>query len=237
MKPRHPAPDDNSVVAGASRAAGSLLEGVFASVARLRPAAKPLHPQGETLSATITRSGLRPAVGVPWIDEPGIDGGQVRISRAVGLPPGWPDIFGLAIRVSTASGDGDLLFATTGRGMVGRYMLLPACSATSWMYTTLLPYRTASGPLLLAADPDGHDAFTLACGRTRGPWRTFGSVVLGPASNLGTDYTNTIGPSFDPVLNQIPGLSYYPWAAHLREGSYRAARRSRKKNSGDSSST
>ena len=147
MKPRHPAPDDNSVVAGASRTVGSLLEGVFASVARLRPTAKPLHPQGETFSATITRSGLRPAVGVPWIDEPGIDNGQARISRAIGLPRGWPDIFGLAMRVPTASGDGDLLFATTGRGSVGRYMLLPARSATSWMYPTLIPYRTAIGRL------------------------------------------------------------------------------------------
>ena len=45
MKPRHPAPDDNSVVAGASRTVGSLLEGVFASVARLRPTAKPLIPR------------------------------------------------------------------------------------------------------------------------------------------------------------------------------------------------
>ena len=238
MTPRHLSSDDSPVVAGASRVAGSVLEGVFASVARLRPAAKPLHPQGETLSATITRSGLRPAVGVPWIDEPGIDDGQVRISRAVGLPRGWPDIFGLAMRVPTASGDGDLLFATTGRGIVGRYLLLPARSATSWMYTTLIPYRTASGPLLLAADPDGHGVFTLACGRTRGPWRTFGSVVLeaATASTSGTDDTNTIGPAFDPVLNQIPGLSYYPWAARLREGSYRAARRSRKKNLDDSSS-
>ena len=228
MTPRLSSSIDNSVVAGASRVAGSLLEGVFASVARLRPAAKPLHPRGETHGATITRHGLVPATGVSWIDDPGVDAGRVRVSRAVGLPPAWPDIFGLAMRVPTASGHGDILFATTGRGAVGRFLLLPGRSATSWTYTTLLPYRTRSGALLLAAEPDGPDAFTLACARVRGPWTAFGHVVLNAASISGTtDDAENIGPTFDPVLNQIPGLSYYPWAARLREGSYRAARRSR----------
>ena len=217
------------MVAGVSRAAGGVLEGVFATAARLRPAAKPLHPQGETLVATITRTGLTAAVGVPWIDEPGVDEGFVRVSRAVGLPRGWPDIFGLAMRVPTASGHGDVLFATTGRGAVGRFLLLPGRSALSWTYTTLIPYRTASGPLLLAAEPDGSDAFTLACARVTGPWTDFGHIVLGAAFGSGTGDAQGTGPAFDPVLNQIPGLSYYPWAARLREGSYRAARRSRGK--------
>jgi hypothetical protein len=228
MTPRPSSSNETSVVAGASRVAGGLLEGVFASIARLRPAAKPLHPQGETRGATVTREGLVPATEVPWIDEPGVDAGQVRVSRAVGLPPGWPDIFGLAMRVPTTSGHGDVLFATTGRGSLGRFLLLPGRSATSWTYTTLLPYRTRSGALLLAAEPDGPDSFTLACARVRGPWRAFGHVVLNATSTSGaTGDAENIGPAFDPVLNQIPGLSYYPWAARLREGSYRAARRSR----------
>lgn len=218
------------MVAGASRIAGGVLEGVFTAAARLRPAAKPLHPQGETLAATIARAGLTPAVGVPWIDEPGVDEGVVRVSRAVGLPSGWPDIFGLAMRVPTVSGHGDVLFATTGRGAVGRFLLLPGRSTSSWTYTTLLPYRTASGPLLLAAESDGPDAFTLACARITGPWTDFGHIELDAASGSGADDAQGTGPAFDPVLNQIPGLSYYPWAARLREGSYRAARYSRGKN-------
>ena len=236
MTPRHFRSADNSVVAGASRAAGGLLEGVFASVARVRPAAKPLHPRGETLAATITRSGLRPAVGVPWIDEPGVDDAQVRLSRAVGFPRGWPDIFGLALRVPTTAGRGDVLFATTGRGAIGRFVLLRGRTTRSWMYTTLIPYRTASGPLLLAADPDGPSAFTVACAPPTGAWRLFGRIVLEPSPASGADDANDSGPDFDPVLNQLPGLAYYPWAARLREGSYRAARRSRKedKNSPDS---
>jgi hypothetical protein len=224
---RRPPSDDSSVVAGASRVAGGLLEGVFASVARLRPAAKPLHPRGETRAAIVTRSGLEPATGVPWIDEAGVDDAQVRLSRAVGLPPSWPDIFGLALRVPTSEGFGDVLFATTGRGTIGRFVLLPGRSTTSWTYTTLIPYRTASGPLLLAAHPDGEGTFTVACARPTGTWQPFGRIVLEPPPAAGTDDLNDVGPAFDPVLNQLPGLAYYPWAARLREGSYRAARRSR----------
>jgi hypothetical protein len=215
-------------MAGASRVAGGLLEGVFALVARIRPADKPLHPRGETHTATVTRSGIRPDVGVPWIDERGVDDAQVRLSRAVGLPPGWPDIFGLALRVPTDAGHGDVLFATTGRGTIGRYLLLPGRTTTSWTYTTLIPYRTASGPLLLAAEPEGPSAFTLACARPTQPWRQFGRIVLEPLAS-GSDIVPDSQPEFDPVVNQIPGLSYYPWATRLREGSYRAARRSRKR--------
>lgn len=227
MKPPRLSSDDSSVAAGASRVAGGLLGGVFAAVARLRPSAKPLHPRGETLTATVSRYGLKPGVGVPWIDEAGADDAQVRLSRAVGLPRRWPDIFGLALRVPTTEGVGDLLFATTGRGTVGRFVLLPGRSTMSWMYTTLIPYRTASGPLLLAADPDGPGAFTLACARPTGAWRLFGRIVLKPSTAFGTDDADDIGPTFDPVLNQLPGLPYYPWAARLRESSYRTARRSR----------
>jgi hypothetical protein len=225
--PRRAWSGDSPVVAGASRVAGGLLEGAFATIARARPAAKPLHPRGETRAASVTRSGLSPGVGVPWIDESGTDDAQVRLSRAVGFPKGWPDIFGLALRLSTTAGRGDVLFATTGRGPLGRFLLLPGRTITSWSYTTLIPYRTASGPLLLAAHPDGPDAFTLACARPTAPWRRFGLLMLEPPHSASAEAVRNTEPDFDPVLNQIPGLSYYPWAARLREGSYRAARRSR----------
>jgi hypothetical protein len=227
MTPRPPSKADNSVVAGVSRVAGGLLEGVFASIARVRPTAKPLHPRGETLAATVTRFGLSPNVGVPWIDESGVDHARVRLSRAVGFPRGWPDIFGLALRVPTGSGRGDLLFATTGRGTVGRFVLLPGRTPMSWTYTTLIPYRTTSGPLLLAADPDGPGAYTLACAHPRAAWRQFGRIELEPSHSASAEAVRGSEPDFDPVLNQVPGLTYYPWAASLREGSYRAARRSR----------
>ena len=165
---------------------------------------------------------------VPWIDGPGTDDAQVRLSRAMGLPSGWPDIFGLAIRIPLSPDrHSDLLFATTGRTIVGRFTLLPRRRPTAGSYSTLIPYRTASGPLLLSARPGGDRTFTLECARPAGAWRTFGELTLVsvPAGDLGD--TDDVGPTFDPVLNQIEGLGYYPWAARLREGSYRAARQSR----------
>lgn len=215
-------------VAGASGAAGSLLATVFGAAARVRPTAKPLHPRGEVLGGTILRAGLELGVDVPWIDEPGTDEAQVRLSRAIGLPSGWPDIFGLAIRVPTGpERHGDVLFATTGRTVVGRFALLPRRRPTTGTYSTLIPYRTASGPLLLSARPVLDRTFTLACARPASPWRTFGELTLesSPTGDLGD--AHDVGPTFDPVLNQIPGLTYYPWAARLRERSYRAARQSR----------
>jgi hypothetical protein len=214
---------------GASRVAGAILQGTFAAVARLRPTKKPLHPRGDTVSATIRRTGLSPGVGVPWIDEAGVEDVVVRISRAIGLPAAWPDIRGMAIRVPIGPAThGDLLFATTGRRSLGRFVLVPARTAMSRTYSTLFPYRTASGPLLLAARPDGPDSFTLACASPRSAWRTFGRLKLEASAPGDSTASGDVGPSFDPVLNQIPGLDYYPWAGSLREGSYRAARRSRR---------
>lgn len=215
-------------IAGASGAAGFVLATVFGAAARVRPTAKPLHPRGETLSGTIRRAGLERGVDVPWIDEPGTDAAQVRLSRAIGLPVGWPDIFGLAIRIPTGQdGHGDVLFATTGRTVIGRFALLPRRRPTTGTYSILIPYRTASGPLLLSARPGRDHTFTLACARPAGPWRTFGDLTLDSAPAGDADDADEGGPTFDPVLHRIPGLDYYPWAARLRERSYRAARQSR----------
>lgn len=208
---------------GAAVLAGKAMEGMFAVAARVRPARKPLHPKGELHAATIERSGLEVETGVPWIDQPGRSVGFVRISKALGTPGSVPDIYGLALRLSLDDGaDADLLFATTGLGRVSRFLLAPTGGAHQHAYSTLLPYRTESGPLLLAALPVDMDSRTydLACASPGGTWRLFATMTLtGPASEA--------SPSFDPVLNQLPGLSYYAWAASLREGAYRAARRSR----------
>ena len=222
---------ESTWIAGASGAAGSVLAAVFGAAARARPTAKPLHPRGESMSGTVLRAGLEPGVGVRWIDEPGSDDAQVRLSRAIGLPGGWPDIFGLAIRIPVGPDrHGDVLFATTGRNVVGRFALLPRRLPTTGTYSTLIPYRTAAGPLLLSARPGRDRTFTLACARPARRWRTFGELTLEsvPPGDLGD--AADVGPSFDPVLNQIPGLAYYPWASRLREGAYRAARQSRGRN-------
>jgi hypothetical protein len=210
---------------------GVVLQGLFGAVGLVRPAAKPLHPSGRLCPAVVRRFGLEgdDRVGVAWIDEAGESHGVVRLSRAAGLPDVLPDVHGLALRVHdhvVAGGDADVLMATTGLGALSRFVLRPTRSTTGATYTTLLPYRTPGGPLQLAATPDPHDAsrLFLALASPRGPWRVFGDLTIGPADRTRTGDESI---SFDPIVNQIDGLAQYGWVVRLREGAYRAARRTR----------
>jgi hypothetical protein len=207
----------------AAALSGKALEGVFAAAARIRPARKPLHPRGLLHTVTIERVGLPDGIGVPWIDESGTSTGLARVSRAIGIPGALPDIYGLSLRLPLDGGaHADILFATTGLGRLSRFVLFPARHAGQRAYSTLLPYRTASGPVVLAAVPTRTDGLTfeLAFASLGGAWQPFARMIL-------TEATSDDSPSFDPVLNQLPGLGSYGWAAALREGAYRAARRSR----------
>jgi hypothetical protein len=211
------------VVRGLSDLGGRGLAATFAAVGKVRPARKPLHPRGELFSAVVERSGLDAPVGVPWIDEPGRTTVLVRLSRATGLPPSLPDIHGMALRIPTDdAGHADILLATTGTGRISRFVLFPAGSADHGAYSTLIPYETKVGALNLAALPVRDEArtFALACARGTGKWRTFARMRL-------EDLPLEDSPSFDPVLNTLPGLAYYDWATRLRERAYRGARRSR----------
>ena len=202
---------------------GAALAGATRVVAAAREAAKPLHPTGAVMPARLTRSGARPPTGVPWLDEPGTDEVLVRESRAVGLPGGVPDIFGLAVRVPLDGGrQGDLLFASTGLGRVGRFVLTPAWTPYGRPMTTLLPYRTPRGPLLLAATAAGDTELELSCATPGGAWRSFGHLTL--SRTAGADPLV----SFDPLLNTVPGLENYDWVRRLREPAYWTARRSRR---------
>lgn len=189
-----------------------------------RPAAKPLHPRGAVLTARIERTGSRPPSGARWLDEPGSDEVLVRVSRAVGMPPGVPDIHGLAIRVPVGeSGHGDLLLASTGLSGIGRFVLTPGRTPYSRPLTTLLPYRTATGAVVVAARPCSDGSYDLAWARPRGSWHGFGTLLLGgPAQGQDARL------SFDPVLNTVPGLDNYGWVRRLREPSYDTARDSRR---------
>ena len=85
-------------------AVGEALGGAADLAARAR-GAKPLHPRGVVLPGVLIRDG-RGASGVPWLDGVGQTAVLVRISRAGGLPPGWPDVHGLAVRIPPESGGG-----------------------------------------------------------------------------------------------------------------------------------
>lgn len=207
--------------AAAASAGGGLLAGATRVVATARPAAKPLHPRGEVGPAQLRRSGSDEPTGVSWLDEDGTDEVLVRRSRAIGLPAPLPDIHGLAIRVPLAGhAHADLLLASTGLGRFTRFTLTGGRRADSRPMTTLLPYRSPTGPLLLAAVPHA-GGFDLSWARPGGTWHRFGELVLAKSSS------GDALVSFDPVRNSVPGLDTYDWVRRLREPAYGTARRSR----------
>jgi hypothetical protein len=204
-----------------SSVGGALLAVGTQGVAALRPARKPLHPDGDVQVGRIHRSGSEEKTGVAWLDEPGEDDVDVRLSRAIGLPRTMPDIHGLALRVHAAEGDGDILFASTGWGRLTRFVLTASRHPRSRPFTTLLPYETDSGAVLLGADGTGAETYELSWARPAGDWHVFGVLRLATAHSDDADI------SFDPVLRQLPGLRQYPSVTRLREPAYLRARRAR----------
>ena len=164
--------------------------------------------------------------GAAWLDEAGHDDVLVRQSRAVGLPAVAPDIFGLAVRVLIDEERyGDLLFASTGLGRISRFTLTASRSPYRRPLTTLLPYRTPAGPLLLAAEHRDERTVDLSSAVLTGKWQRFGQLTLD------TDHPTAAHDApiaFDPLLNTLPGLENYGWVHRLREPSYLTARRSRR---------
>lgn len=221
-------PDNHATPGGAAlsdlagRAGGLLLAGVIGTVAALRKPTKPLHPRGRVVEGRVVRHGGARPSGVAWLDVPGEDAVLVRLSRSIGLPAALPDIHGLALRIP-ASGDpdghGDLLLATTGLGPIGRFVLTAGRSVDGRALTSLMPYRTDRGPVVLGALSASEETFDLCWATLRGDWVPFGRLeITGP--DVGDPPV-----SFDPVVHQVPGLESYRWAAQLRVPAYRTARR------------
>ncbi len=209
--------------------AGGALAAVFRALAKLRRD-RPLHPRGATVAAVVTITG-RAGSGVPWLDNPSDTNVTVRLSRATGLPRPWPDIHGLALRVPASAphrnAPADLLFAGTGDSALGRFLLAPRLRADAGPLTTLLPYQSVDGPLLLRLVPErglrkddrvpARYALSYAVGL--GQWRPVGEVIVGALLPEPIDRVR-----HDPVLNLLPGVRQYGFVARLRAPSYRAAR-------------
>lgn len=218
--------------------AGAGLATATRTVAALRPSDKPLHPSGTVVTGILTRHGAADGAaptGVDLLDRPGQSQVTARLSRGVGLPRPVPDVWGLAIRLQQEGTTGDLLLASTGWHGPLRYVLVPRWEGADRPLTTLLPYRTPTGPVVIGArslPPAGPDtpgearmqSFALAWARGLGRWHEFGRLDLEHAVDDAVD-----GPDqdieFDPVVHQLPGLEQYAAAARLRRPSYRVAQR------------
>ncbi len=252
--PRPPLPP------AATRATASVLAlpvgAAFYAAGRLRRGRrKPLHPDGAVLPGILRRHGAPTTWGTPWLDAAGEHEATVRFSRSAGLPPPLPDILGLAIRVRLDDRDADLLLSSTGRGRVGRFLLQPRAEPGRAFYTTLLPYRSGRGPVLIAAeaqqqrtlppDPAGVAEqitaqpmqFTLSCASPGGSWERFGTLEVGRPGHLSDPGGSAAPPrsdnsvdatvSFDAVRNPLPGLQMYDLVSRIRARAYSSARQSR----------
>jgi hypothetical protein len=183
-----------------------------------------MHPTGQVRHGRMFRRGADPATGVAFLDEVTPIDVVVRESRAIGLPRALPDIHGLAIRVPDPDGGhGDLLFSTTGLGRLSRYLLTFSRTTYGRPMTTLLPYDTVAGPIVLAAKASGDSRLELAYAVGDGDWHHFADLLLSTRESDDPDLT------FDPVENTMPGLEQYAAVRKLREPAYRNARASRKR--------
>ena len=202
---------------------GALLAGA-AGVAGAVRRDKPLHPRGTLGAGTLRVEAPARRLGVPLLAEAAEHPVSARLSRAMGLPDTWRDIEGLALRLPGAGDDGgaaDLLFAGTGTDPLARFVLTLRPAGVHGPQSTLLPVRTAAGPLLLLAEPrDGLDLpeeWDLSWALGRGPWTYVARLTL---AWTGGD----VPERFDPVRRQLAGTGQYPVVTAMREPAYLAAR-------------
>lgn len=203
---------------------GAVLAAAFGVVALARRG-KPLHPEGQIGAGHLVvdpdgRSGCR------LLDVAGDLDCLVRASYAMGTGPGGSDIEGLALRLlpgNHLAAPADVLFASTGTGRVGRFVLRLRRPGHHGGQTTLLPVDASGYPLLLRLLPRSHGPgwpadYDLEWAHGTGPWRTCARLTVDWAT--GTDEAVR----FDPIANQLPGTREYGWVRWLREPAYRAAR-------------
>lgn len=218
----------------AATTVGVALGAGFASLAAVRRP-HPIHPHGVLLHGTLLRTGSALRTGIPWIDDADARPVPVlaRRSRSVGVPAPLPDVEGLAIRFDGPEGLADLELASTGRAWPGRFLLRAHRSPSHAHLCSLLPYRSPSGPVLLAAQtraPDDLPAspraladrlarepwqLRLLVARPRGTWHAFAELELqrerGPLDPL---------LRFDAVRHPLPGTAQYDWVRRVRAPAY-----------------
>lgn len=218
----------NAVAAGLAR--------LFGGLSRAR-GKRAFHPHGVGFHAALEPLGQ--GSGAEALDRPGE--AVVRLSRSLGLPEWAPDPCGLGLRVLNAHGQDrhqDLLLASSGRGALGRHLLLPSRGFADRPYSSILPYRVRGqlvvvgaraltegpGPLLL--DSRARDLtdlrFELALAPLGGTWRAVATLsLLGRLPDAEIE-----GLALDPG-NTGGGLELAGLLNRLRVPSYRGSQSAR----------
>ncbi|AZS37724.1 hypothetical protein CVS47_02370 [Microbacterium lemovicicum] len=220
-----------------ARILGRVLRGAIGLILRVRRP-RPIHPHGLLLRGEVEWMPGAPRSGIAWVDQAAGTRAatRARVSRSVGLPSLLPDVIGLALRVDTGGGGfGDVELATTGRGVPGRFLLLPRLTVSRATFATLLPYRTDGGPVHVSARRSGRRLpadlaalrhalaseplrLELSFARGSGPWHPFAVVTL----RVDPDQDDRTL-RFDAVRHAIPGARAYEAVRLLRQPSYRLA--------------
>lgn len=201
----------------AAGAAGHALATALGAVALLRRG-KPLHPRGQICRAVLEVTHPVPGTG-PFVGATATYDGLGRHATALGLPAPLPDVDGLALRLPVDGGDADLLFAATGTGRWTQHVLAPHRSGARVPLTTLFPFETRAGHLVLGLFPVGAD-YDLRASLGSGPWRPVGHLTL-----ESLDVEDPPELRFDPIRNTPPGLGTSRALVRLRDPAYVAARR------------
>ena len=214
-----------------------VVEFAIATLARLR-SGRAVHTRGAVLGGTLTvdpGSATGQALGRPYRRP-----AAVRVSKSIGLPGRIPDLLGMAVRIPTADGVFDVLFASVGRRGPARLLLRPSGRWWAQPFSTVLAYAVDGRRLLLSlqaepgvgppgADPTAVAAavrhqpvrFVLSETPFRGPQRPIGQLAL--------EHVRETGPpvSFDPIRNALPRLHPTRPLRALREWAYTGSRRGR----------
>jgi hypothetical protein len=198
------------------------------------------HPEGVLAQGHLKRI-APPGEGLP-IETVDV---LARLSKAVGIPAGLPDLIGLAWRMppqATATRPWDVLMVSAGSGLLTRFTLRPATSWPGTTLSTLMPLRHAGGWWWLKAEivtPIGgrlsldevRDAissdgivFNIEQAHGTGSFEPLAELTL--TANIRTDADHDV--SFDPTRNTGPVVGLGPeWLTALRERAYLRSRRGR----------
>ncbi|MET1052099.1 MAG: hypothetical protein ABWX65_05605 [Mycetocola sp.] len=219
---------------GASAVAGRIISRAFTLLQNVRHP-RPIHPHGVALTGTLRFLTDTTPSGIGFVDQPPAAELPItaRVSRSVGVPAPLPDVIGLALRWEGPDGTADIALASTGFGVPSRFWLAAHRSPSRARFTTLFPYRTERGPILLAARtigpndlPSEPHALAAALDTTTWRLRLYHATPTGRWHPFAVVELQHEGPMldsrerFDPVRHPLPGSTTYRWARRLREPSY-----------------
>lgn len=196
---------------------------------------RPIHAHGAIFDGRLVMR-PSPGSGIRGIDDPQSPDVPViaRISRSAGLPPWAPDVYGLALRWADGGEEVDLQLASTGIGVPERFLLLPRLTPTRATFTSVVPYRTPRGPVMLGARTIPRRRLPGAVAELRravdvqpwrlrlyfaspgGRWHPFAEVRLDSARDA-----DDASLRFDIDRRPLPGADTYPSVRALRGPSYR----------------